>query len=132
MSGYREDNASLETLIWWQSLSERKRDYLSATAIAAVFFAMMPLFGGGKAFATAAVVAVFSTIISRKWDRLRDWRLLMTLCAFAVIHILALWIIKFPEQISPSLMVLPLAVADGLVIWWVLEWLEKRLSKIPD
>jgi hypothetical protein len=126
MRSYREDKPSVGSGAWWQSLGERKRDYLSAIPFIALFFALTPILGQGRAFAVGAVVLAFSVIISRCWHRRRDARLWIVLAVFAIIHIAAFSMISFPEQIRPGLIALPFALADGLAMYWFLEWLEKR------
>jgi len=46
---------------------------------------------------------------------------------FALIHIVALSLVKFPHYSGCSLgIAMPFVFADGFAMWGILNWLEKR------
>ena len=52
----------------------------------------------------------------------------MLIAALAIIHVVALSFIRLPEP-RFGLVVLPFALADGIVIWGLISWLERHF---PD
>ena len=94
----------------------------------AMFLGLWPIIGQSRAFTSAASTYVFYVLISQKWERRHELWFWLSISVFALLHVIALTIISFPYQIRPALISLPFAVADGLAMWVVLGWLEKRIA----
>jgi hypothetical protein len=94
----------------------------------AVYFGLSPLVGEAKSFAVAVVIAVFYVIISRSWDKRGDLRFWLIIGLFATAHIAALFLITFPH-LKSGLVVLPVALVDGLAMWGIMNWIEKRFPR---
>jgi hypothetical protein len=44
-----------------------------------------------------------------------------------VLHAAAISVIEFPKEIRPGLIILPLLMIDGLLMYGVIRWFENRL-----
>ncbi len=81
-----------------------------------------------KALASGVIFGIFASIVSVKWESRHDLRFWIIISGFAVIHIVGLTLIDFPE-LRFGLMSLPFAFADGFIMWGVLNWIEKRFPQ---
>lgn len=88
-----------------------------------------------KALIGSQIFCAFYIIIQTKYETrkesLNDWRFLSIIGTFAVIHIIAIWAIDFPE-FSAGMVPVPFAIADGFLMWWMLNWFERRFLSKPD
>ena len=75
----------------------RRSDLFLAVGSVAVFIAVAIFASLGKALASGVMFAVFTAIIQTKWESRHDRRFWTLISVFALIHILALIILRFPE-----------------------------------
>ena len=108
-------------------LDEKWRDYMMLIPAGAIYFGLWPFTGEGKAFAAAVVFGVFYVVISRNWDRRRDWKFWTIIAFFGVAHLIGLSTINIPH-LSAGLIALPFALVDGLIMYNVISWIERRFS----
>lgn len=110
-----------------QRLNERARDYLILIPVGVLLFGLRALIQAERAFAVAMSVYVFYVIISREWDRRREKRFWIVMLIFAVLHVVALSLVKIPHYRGPSAAIaFPFMFADGFAMWGILNWIEKR------
>lgn len=85
-----------------------------------------------KGLAAMLSFGVFATIIQTKSETrkesLRDWRFWLIIAIFAVIHIVAITIIQFPE-LKAGLISLPFALVDGFAMWFLIKWIERYVFR---
>ena len=80
-----------------------------------------------RAFLTSLSVYVFYAIISNIKRRKHDALFWIIIGSFAVLHIIALSLVKFPPFNGPSLAVAaPFMFIDGFAMWGILKWFEKH------
>lgn len=111
------------------ALSQKSRDWLMALPAGALAFGLGPFLGGGRSAAVAMAIYVFYVVISQKWENRYDRSFWLAIAAFTVIHVAAIALIPFPQQIRPSLIVVPFGLADGLIMWAILNMLGKRSDR---
>lgn len=110
-------------------ISDKARDWLMVIPTGIVFFVLWPIVGQGKSFACAAIFYVFYAIISHRWDQRRDRRFWLVLLAFALVHVVALSLIRFPAEVRPGLISLPFALLDGFIMWAILDWIKQQYPR---
>ena len=81
-----------------------------------------------KALTASVTVGVFVAIIQTKWESRNDWRFWAVVAVFAVIHVVAISIIQFPE-VRAGLVSLPFALVDGFIMWFLINWIERRFPR---
>ena len=80
-----------------------------------------------RAFAIALVAFVFYALIVIKWSSRHEASFWILLAVFAAVHIVALSAIAFPHYAGPSASVaVPFALADGLGMYALMSWFERR------
>lgn len=107
-------------------LSQKVRDWLVVIPAGLLAIFLIPRLGEGRAFAVAATLYVFYAVISHKWNSRNDKKFWMAIAIFTAIHVIGLVIIPFPGELRPALIGFPFVLADGLAMWAILNWLEKR------
>jgi hypothetical protein len=78
-----------------------------------------------RAFAVALSAFVFYALLVVKWASRREATFWMALFAFAALHVAALSLFKFPHYNGPSIAAVPFAIADGLIMYAVIGWVER-------
>jgi hypothetical protein len=106
----------------------RRTDLYLAAAVAVVFIAVALVAPLEKALAAGVTCGVFVALIQMKWESRHDRRLWAVLGFFALIHILAISLITFPEP-RYGLVSVPFALVDGFALWGILSWIEKRFPR---
>jgi len=85
-----------------------------------------------KGLAAGVTLGVFITIILTKREThkesLSDRRFWLVIASLAVIHIVAISIIKFPEA-RAGMVSLPFALVDGFLMWGLINWIERRFPQ---
>lgn len=86
-----------------------------------------------KGLAASSMVGVFYTIIRTKSETrkesLSEHRFWAVIAILAVIHIVAISVIKFPE-LEAGLVSLPFALVDGFIMWGLIDWIERRFPRL--
>jgi len=111
--------------------TERERDWLAVIPVGAVYFGLGKLMQDERAFLAALSVYVFYVIISREWERRHQSRFWMVMAVFALLHVVALSVIRLPKFTGPTIAVaFPFMMADGFGMWGILTWIEKRFPTL--
>lgn len=119
----------LRPVLRFRKPTERERDWLAVIPVCVLYFLLGKLMQDERAFLAAVSSGVFYVIISREWGRRRESRFWVTLSLFALVHVLALAVVKLPHFTGPSIAVaFPFMVADGFAMWAILNWTEKRFG----
>ncbi|ROT94124.1 hypothetical protein EB810_13720 [Altererythrobacter sp. FM1] len=109
--------------------SSLRGNFIGILAVLAAFIFVYLVSNAEKALASAVVLGVFLTIIQTKSETrkesLADWRFWSVIAGLALIHIIAIAVINFPE-LRAGLISLPFALVDGFLMWWFLNWFERR------
>jgi hypothetical protein len=108
-------------------LSERQRDWLMVIPAGILFLALSNIIDQGRAFAFAAAAYVFYAVISHKWSMRSSIIFWIAIGVLIAMHIAVLSVIPFPYEIRPGLITLPFAVVDGVIMWYLLDLLERKL-----
>jgi hypothetical protein len=106
----------------------RRSDIVLVVSTAVVFLAVSFFANLERALLFAVVSGVFVSIVQTRRRRRGDSGFWMLITALAIIHVVALSIIRLPE-LRFGLVVLPFALADGIVIWGLISWFERHF---PD
>ncbi|KPF52365.1 hypothetical protein IP65_16515 [Novosphingobium sp. AAP1] len=107
---------------------DRKATRLGILLVAIVFIAVAVISDLEKALAASVTFGVFMAIIQAKWESRNDWRFWAVIAIFAVIHIVAISVIRFPE-VRAGLVSLPFALVDGFIMWGLINWIERRFPR---
>jgi hypothetical protein len=78
-----------------------------------------------KGLAAGVTFGVFAAIVQTKWASRGDWRFWAIIALFATIHVLVIFIVRFPEA-RAGLVSLPVALVDGFIMWGLINWVEKH------
>lgn len=111
------------------NINGKARDWLVVIPVGCLFFVLWPFIGNSKAFLTACIVYVFYAIVSAMWDNRREPWFWIILGLFFLAHLAMIYIIKVPADIRPSLIVLPFALVDGLMMYGVLTLWDRRKGR---
>jgi len=79
-----------------------------------------------RAFAIALCAFVFYALIVVKWASRHEAAFWLLLSLFAALHVAALSLLDFPHYEGPSIAAVPFALADGLAMYAVIRWVERR------
>ncbi len=104
-------------------------DWIIAIIAVAVFSLVAWASNIEKGLAAGVTFGVFAAIIQTKWASRGDWRFWFIIALFAIVHILVILVVRFPE-VSASLVSLPFALVDGFLMWAVINWVEKRFPHV--
>lgn len=117
---------------------KRKRgrvDWAIAGLIIIVMIFVALLSNLEKGLAAGVSVGIFATIIQTKSETrkesLSDRRFWFVIAVLAVIHVVAISIIRFPE-LQAGLVSLPFALVDGFGMWGLINLIEKHWLKGSD
>jgi len=100
-------------------------DWVIILSVAAVFIAVANVWTLEAGFAVGITAGVFVAVIQAKWDSRRDWRVWLILSVLAAVHVAVIVAFRLPE-IKVGLAVTPFAIAEGLVILALINWMEKH------
>lgn len=108
--------------------ASRRSDLLLIASTTAVFLIVSLIASLEKALAFAVTFSVFLSIVqTRKTSELTP-RFWIAFGALAVIHIAILSFVRMPE-LRFGLVVMPFALADGFLMWWLLNRLDRRSAE---
>ena len=113
-------------------LSERARDWLMVLPVGASYLVMRQLMQDERAFAFAVCGGVFYVLVSREWEKRRRAWFWLTILAFAIVNIVIISFVRFPQYHGPSLISIPFMFVDGFLMWGILNFIERRLSASGD
>ena len=109
-----------------------RTDWIIAGAALIVFALIASVTYLEKGLAAATAFYVFAIIIQTKSETrkesLSERRFWVVVAVFAIIHVVAISIINFPE-LRAGLVSLPFALADGFIMWWLINWIERRFPR---
>lgn len=114
-----------------QKLDGRRIDWLVALSSVTVFAVVATMASLEKALAAGVTFGAFATVVSLKWESRHDPRFWALLLFFGVIHTVVIVAINIPE-VPFGAMSIPFAIIDALIIWWTLNWLERRFPRRHD
>ena len=103
----------------------RRSDMVLIVSTATVFIGVSLISSLEKALAFAVVFGVFLSIIQTRKQSQTDLRFWAVLAVLAIIHVAALLFIHIPD-LEFGLISLPFALADAFLIWWLVNWIERR------
>lgn len=116
----------------------KKRSRLDWVVAGLIFFTLIIVTlvsNAEKGLVAGVVVGVFATIIQTKSETrkksLSEQRFWFVIATFAIIHIVAISLIKFPE-LRAGLISLPFALVDGFLMWGLISWIERRFPARPN
>jgi choline-glycine betaine transporter len=106
-----------------------RTDWIIAGSALAVFALIASVTYLEKGLAAGTAFYVFAIVIQTKSETrkesLSERRFWAVIAILAVIHIVAISVIKFPE-LRAGLISLPFALVDGFVMWGLINWIEKH------
>jgi hypothetical protein len=103
----------------------RRSDLIGISVVLLVFCTAYFVSGAETALALSIIIGVFVAIIQTKPERQRDRRFWLLIAIIALVHVAALCLIRIPK-LRFGLISLPVALADGFLIWGVISWIERR------
>lgn len=106
----------------------RRSDVILVLATAGVFLLVSLVSSLERALVFAVVFAVFLAIVQTRKPNRRGARFWAVLVALGILHAVVLSVIHLPE-VGSGLVVLPFALADGLAIWALMNWIERRFPQ---
>lgn len=111
----------------------RSRENWIAVGIGVVIFILVASVSNlEKGLAAMLSFGVFVTIIQTKAETrkesLSDWRFWLVIFVFAVIHVIAITLIEFPE-LKAGLISFLFALADGFAMWFLIKWIERHVFR---
>lgn len=109
-------------------VGERGKDWLALLISIPIFALTWHFSSRYKAVGLIASILLLYVIISSKWYLRKNSWFWICLFVLAVVHFTVVFITNFTIPRGPSLSyVVPLVFADGLLMYWLVSWLEKRL-----
>ena len=118
-----------------QQMKPRKKDWILAPFLLIVFAIVAWVSNLETALAAGITFGVFAIIIQEKWASRGDWRFWLVISVFALIHIIAITVIRFPQPRAGTItltITYPFAIIDGLVMWGLINWIERRFPRAAD
>ena len=82
-----------------------------------------------RAFFISMELYVFYVLISQFWNKRRETWFWIAFSFLGLIHILILSLLHIPAYDGPSLIILPFALVDGLIMYGALLWAEKQFTQ---
>ena len=112
----------------FMKVGERGKDWLALLISIPIFALTWHFSSRYKAVGLIASILLLYVIISSKWYLRKNSWFWICLFVLAVVHFTVVFITNFTIPRGPSLSyVVPLVFADGLLMYWLVSWLEKRL-----
>lgn len=104
---------------------ERTRDWLATVPVIILYFLLQYFVQEERAFVTSLTVYVFYVVMSRKWNMRRCKAFWVAIGLLALVHVIIIINIQFPEYEGPSLISFPFVVSDGFLMYWILNEIDK-------
>ncbi|MGI8548232.1 MAG: hypothetical protein ACR2M1_13030 [Gemmatimonadaceae bacterium] len=98
------------------------------SAIVVVFILVSLVSTPENGLGVAVTLGVLAVILQTKWGSRRDPRLWALIGIVGVVQLAAIFLIHIP-RLSMGLVVLPFAAVEGLALWGLLNWMERRFPR---
>jgi hypothetical protein len=106
----------------------RRADFWFGLGTVMVFVAVVLATSIGKAAAAAGSFAAITAVLQTKWEsRHHRWFWIVS-AIFALIHLLAIVLVTFPEP-RLGIVVIPFIMVDGAAMWGILSCVERYFSR---
>ena len=106
----------------------RRSDLVLIGTVIVSFFILVRFLSVSQALIGGGSVGVFLAILQSKWGSRRDKPFWVVMTAFAVVHLVALAVIRFPDPRYGAL-VFPFVMADAFVWWVIVNRVEKHFPQ---
>ena len=107
-----------------------RTDWLILAVIVIVQIAMSFFTTLENAFGVALSLYVFAVVVQTKWSSRRDPRMWVLIGAVGAVQIAAIFLIRIP-RFTTGLIFAPFAIAEGVALWRLLNWMERRFPRTP-
>ena len=107
-----------------------RTDWLINAALLVAFILVAFVSTLENAFGVTLSLGVFASVVQEKWSSRRDPRMWVLIGAAGAVQIAAIFLVRIP-RFTTGLVFAPFAIAEGVALWRLLSWIERRFPRTP-